>query len=266
MLTLSYVGVHPWPYSFTTSRVALKVNRSGSRMRSRARIRPTPQKPHACHHLLIGELVKCTWNREVNLFSSFINKLNPFGCKQMLQRFKERRAGNVCGIEINKNIFWGTASQFWVSCWQIWVRQLGFSIGPLWHSFSPPFPVWLSFDCIRMSVLLLTPAQEVFGSSVVSCPECYRESSSDDQPASLLFAASPCGSKRKKGTGGFIIKNQKKWTNITKAKAKVQVSHFITSEHTLLLAVKATDLASPWQSPIKWLPESMLTKWEQSKW
>lgn len=78
--------------------------------------------------------------------------------------------------------------------------------------FLPCFPVWLSFDCIGLCVLSLTPGQEVFGSSVVSCPECYQESSSDGQPTLPLSAASPCGVRRKEKkirTGGSVIKKNR---------------------------------------------------------
>lgn len=79
------------------------------------------------------------------------------------------------------------------SNWQRWVRQLGFSNGSLCHSFFfPHFPVRLSFDCMDLCVWWFTLEQEVFGSSVVSCPECFRESSSDGQPVSPLSAAGLC--------------------------------------------------------------------------
>lgn len=76
----------------------------------------------------------------------------------------------------------------------------------------PPIPVRLSFDYIGLCFLLLTPGQEVFGSSVVSCPECYQESSFDGPPTSPLSAASPCGVRRKEKkirTGGSVIKKTK---------------------------------------------------------
>lgn len=113
-------------------------------------------------------------------------------------------------------------ASFVASNWQTWVRQLGFSNGSLWHSSSPFFllSVCLSSDCVGLWVLLLTPGQEVFGSSVVSCPECYPESSSGGRPTSRLSAASPCvvgGNKKNKkkeheymSTDGLVIKKSKK--------------------------------------------------------
>lgn len=102
--------------------------------------------------------------------------------------------------------------------------------------FLPCFPVWLSFDCIGLCVLSLTPGQEVFGSSVVSCPECYQESSSDGQPTLPLSAASPCGVRRKEKkirTGGSVIKKEQKQTNTTCPKLKCRFHFSTTSKHTL---------------------------------
>lgn len=87
--------------------------------------------------------------------------------------------------------------------WQRWVRQLRFSNGSLWYSSSP-------FSCLANLGLHLfvpcrfTPGQEVFGSSVVACLECYRESSSDGRLALPLSAVNPW--KEKKGA-----ENENRW-------------------------------------------------------
>lgn len=87
--------------------------------------------------------------------------------------------------------------------WQRWVRQLRFSNGSLWYSSSP-------FSCLANLGLHLfvpcrfTPGQEVFGSSVVACLECYQESSSDGRPALHLSAVNPW--KEKKGA-----ENENRW-------------------------------------------------------
>lgn len=61
-----------------------------------------------------------------------------------------------------------------------------------------------------LCVLFLTPGPEVFGSSVVSCPECYQESSSDARPVSPLSAAGLCGGRGEREwkirAGGSVIK------------------------------------------------------------
>lgn len=73
----------------------------------------------------------------------------------------------------------------------------------LWYSSSP-------FSCLANLGLHLfvpcrfTPGQEVFGSSVVACLECYRESSSDGRPALPLSAVNPW--KEKKGA-----ENENRW-------------------------------------------------------
>lgn len=49
----------------------------------------------------------------------------------------------------------------------------------------------------------------MFGSSVVSCPECYQESSSDGQPTLPLSAVNPCEARwGKKGD-----MNEKIWAH-----------------------------------------------------
>lgn len=101
-------------------------------------------------------------------------------------------------------------ASFIATNWQRWVRQLGFDFfsngslvefRPRCFFFSlfvfaphgwPSFRLHLSVSC------RFTPGQEVFGSSVVSCPECYRESSSDGRPASRLSGANPCKTKKKR--------------------------------------------------------------------
>lgn len=79
--------------------------------------------------------------------------------------------------------------------------------------FLPSFPVGLSLDCMGLCVLSFTPGQEVFGSSVASCPEYYQESFSDGQPTLPLSAASLCGVRRKEWkirTGGSVVKKADK--------------------------------------------------------
>lgn len=75
----------------------------------------------------------------------------------------------------------------------------------------PPFSCLAVLRLHRSVSCHFTPGQEVFGSSVVSCPECYQESSSDGQPTLRLSAVNPCGVRRKERkirTGGSFIKNK----------------------------------------------------------
>ena len=117
--------------------------------------------------------------------------LIPTGWNSKEQKWvtKKARTGNGTNREIKWKIEALQAS-FKSTKWQRWVRQLRFSDGSLWYSSSP-------FSCLANLGLHLfmpcrfTPGQEVFGSSVVACLECYRESSSDGRPALPLFAVNP---------------------------------------------------------------------------
>lgn len=133
--------------------------------------------------------------------------------KKRMNNKKKAGTGNVSGNEKQEKIYSeALQASFILSNWQRWVRQLGFSSGPLWHSFHPPSlflsgcPSTASVCC----VLSFTPGQEVFGSSVVSCPECYQESSSDGQPTLPLSAAGLCRG-REGGRGGGGEKNTNRW-------------------------------------------------------
>lgn len=95
----------------------------------------------------------------------------------------------------------------------------------------PPPPVFLSGCPSTASVCVvvpsLTPGQEVFGSSVVSCPECYQESSSDGRPTLPLSAAGPCGARRKEEkmrTGGSVVKRRADKHHMSES--EVQISLF----------------------------------------
>lgn len=112
---------------------------------------------------------------------------------------KKAGTGNGTSSEIKWKIEALQAS-FKSTKWQRWVRQLRFSNGSLWYSSSP-------FSCLGLHLFVpcrFTLGQEVFGSSVVACLECYRESSSDGRPALPLSAVNPW--KEKKGA-----ENENSW-------------------------------------------------------
>ena len=106
-----------------------------------------------------------------------------------------------------------------------------------------------------------TPGQEVFGSSVVSCPECYRESSSDGQPTSLLSAVSPYRARRKEQevrTGGSCNEMSKE---------SMQTHHIFKVSMEIFCPLLRVNTCSSrweqrqhWQSPIKWLTEGVSTR------
>lgn len=150
--------------------------------------------------------------------------------KETMTNNKKAGTGNGSGNEMKKKKYSeAPQASFVASNWQRWVRQLGFSNGSHWHRSSPFFFPCLAVLRLHRSVCVcvpsLTPGQAVFGSSVVSCPECYQESSSDGQPTSPLSAASPCRVRRKEKkirTGGSVIKNRSRQTS----EVEVQISLF----------------------------------------
>lgn len=136
---------------------------------------------------------------------------------------KKAGTGNGTSREIKWKIEALQAS-FKSTKWQRWVRQLRFSNGSLWYSSSP-------VSCLGLHLFVpcrFTPGQEVFGSSVVACLECYRESSSDGRPALPLSAANPW--KEKKGAENenrwlLVEINTSKWRSCSRSFARPSQVH-----------------------------------------
>lgn len=113
--------------------------------------------------------------------------------------------------------------------WQRWVRQLRFSNGSLWYS-SSPFSCLANLGLHLFMLCHFTPGQEVFGSSVVACLECYRESSSDGRPALPLSAVNPW--KEKKGA-----LNENRWLLMEINTSKTRSSSFARPSQVRLTAL-----------------------------